>query len=238
MLVEAGATEQEAACLAAELAQNPPPSPSDPSSPGSAISDAILEVGGHCADEDRLMLIAENAADQLEQDLDRILEPLRRRIAHGYLDAGATKREAECIANAFLSIDPKDAGVYGTTKEKALATAELLKEHASSCASPERLARLGMASVTEPFEAALQNAGATQRETECFINKVGELDLFFPSEDFNGPQAAEMGAARIAEDIGGCISEGRVRELVESVFGQYQEGCSRTSKDPLAPFDC
>ena len=162
---------------------------------------------------------------------------LIKRIVKTYEFAGATPEEAECIAEELLANAP-DLNVYGTMEEKARKTARLLREHASSCASHARLTDLGMDSVLAPYEQALLQAGAHQKEISCFFEEVDELDLFLPSEDFNGKRAARTGAANIIEEMDGCLSKERVREIVKQVFANAVEGCARTSEDPLAPFEC
>lgn len=176
-------------------------------------------------------------SEKSQRQFEKLRGWLVNRIVKTYEFAGATPEEAECIAEELLA-NVHALRVYGTTEEKARKTARLLKEHASSCASQARLAQLGRAAMVAPYEQALSQAGASPKEIGCFLEKVEELDLFFPSEDFNGKQAARMGIAQISKDVDGCLSRQRVRAIVTRVFAEYEEGCTRSSDDPLAPFEC
>lgn len=178
------------------------------------------------------------APTEWQKQFEKIRARLVKRITNVYEFAGATPTEAECIAEALLALDPGESRVYGTMEEKARKTAQLLREHASSCASQARLLELGRASVLAPYQEALVQAGARPKEITCFFEQVEELDLFLPSEDFNGKRAARTGTARILEEMDGCLPEKRVREIVKQVFANSVEGCARTSEDPLAPFEC
>lgn len=235
LFTQAGATEAEATCIAERFARN---FPSDRELLPDDIAASIPDLAAGCAEEERLEAIASSVRRLLLEELEEVLGPLRERVADRFRFAGASDAQASCIADALLKAGPSEEGVYGTTREKAAKTVDLLKRHAADCAGPRRLEQVGRDSVLAPFEESLQAAGATRQEVDCFVTLVSELDLFFPSADFNGDRAAQLGADRIIEDMNGCIPSDRVRELVERVFTEYQKDCTRDRDDPMAPFTC
>jgi hypothetical protein len=232
LFVEEGATEEEAACLAAEVTSEP--EEGDIAGLVAQFEDAA-EV---CVEESRRAELTAAVEARLTSEIEEVLGPLREEFARQFGAAGATTEEAECMASALLAVDPEELQLYGTTAKKAKIAVALFQDHAGECATPSRLAVLARAWVMGPQAEALAEAGATPAEVECFVTKIGELDLFLPSPDFNGPTAAGMGATRIVEQMDGCIPEPRVREIVMQVFENYIEGCEKTREDPLAPYDC
>lgn len=234
LLLEAGATEEEAACLADVLAERTRTN----SDTVDGTMEAVATAAEECADEARRDELTAAIRQQLAEELEKVVGPLRDHLAAQFEAGGATSEEAQCIADRILEVDPEDVDLYGTPARKTRIAIALFRDHAGACASSARLAELARAWVLGPQVEALEAAGATPREVECFVTKVGELDLFLPSSDFNGPTAAGMGGTRIAEEMDGCIPEPRVREIVTRIFEDYQRGCTKTSEDPLAPYEC
>lgn len=191
------------------------------------------ERGGESAG--RASATSEATASVAPQD---VLGSFRAEFARQFEAAGATSEEAECMASALLSVDPENLRLYGTTARKAKIAIALFRDHAGKCSPPARLGELARAWVMGPQSEMLAEAGATASELECFVTRVGSLDLFLPSPDFNGPTAAGLGTQRIVEQMEGCIPEPRIREIVARAFDNYIEGCTKTSEDPLAPYDC
>jgi hypothetical protein len=112
LLLDAGATDQEAGCLAIVL---------------TADVDAISEVftidnlgdnrsepfgprGRECGLYDRLYEIARGLNQETEQEADALVERFVTMFADELLAAGATRDEARCIAEAWFdpSVDPLD----------------------------------------------------------------------------------------------------------------------------------
>lgn len=234
LFVEEGATQEEATCLAAELGSEM----SSVEGGIDALVDDFQQAAEGCVEESRRAELAAAVEARLRAEIENVLGPLRAEFAKQFESAGATAEEAECMASALLAVDPEELQLYGTTAKKAKIAVALFRDHADACAAPPRLATLARAWVMGPQAEVLAEAGATPSEVECFVTKVGELDLFLPSPDFNGPTAEGMGATRIVEQMDGCISEPRVREIVGRAFDNYIEGCKKTSEDPLAPYDC
>lgn len=208
LLVDAGATDQEAGCLAILL-----------TSEIDEISDVftIDNLGGNrsepfgprgreCGLYDRLNEIARGINAEAEQDTDALIEDFVTMFADQLLAAGATSEEAECIAEAWFdpSIDPLDE--------------QAKSERLAECGSPQRIDQL----LEQRYLAPLISAGATEDEAQCIAQGVENLDLFYPSEDFMGAEAAETTAQRFVQDAADCGSPERLRGLALALHGQVQ----------------
>jgi hypothetical protein len=86
--------------------------------------------------------------------------------------------------------------------------------------------------------AQVRGAGATQKEAACIVDSIESIEIFMPSDDFNGPDSAELAGDRFDENAPGCASPEGLRDIVRTLFKNYQKGCTATSEDPMAPYEC
>ncbi|MEA2453491.1 MAG: hypothetical protein QOG04_2201 [Actinomycetota bacterium] len=167
------------------------------------------------------------------------MEPLLKQFADRYKAGGATSSEAQCIAETLLSQNPSAlSDVSGNARSKSRAISALLVREASRCASSDRLKELTFSTFVKPYLEALTTAGATRSQADCMVTKIENLDVFFPSEDFNGPRAGQMAGDRFVDNAPGCAPTNQLRQIAKELFAEYQKGCERTSDDPMAPYEC
>lgn len=104
--------------------------------------------------------------------------------------------------------------------------------------APQRLRKLTHRAFVSPLLSSLRDAGASQKEATCIVNKIEAIEIFFPSEDFNGLDSAEMAGDRFVENAPGCARADRLRNIVRTLFKQYVDGSTKSTDDPMAPYDC
>jgi hypothetical protein len=203
---ETGASKREATCLATTLTAdaddlgdvftmvNVNENPDEPFGPRAA----------RCASSARLLEIAEEsgiaAAVREASDVQRMFE---EQFRSEFLAAGATQVEADCMVQAFfdLSTDPTDEVAQRRRLEQ--------------CGSPERLEEIFETSYRLPLVAA----GATPDEARCIVDQVDNIDLFLPSEDWNGEFEAEQTAENFTKNAAECGSAERLTAIVFALFG-------------------
>ena len=237
ILLEAGATEEEARCIAAATADAPAPDAANPDGVAQRLTEAITTLADDCAPQERLEEIGAQAAVLIEEEAAAFSEPLIEEIAGRYEAAGSDPEGARCIAEVLLA-QGRSLSSDGNAEDRADEIGTLLAHEARHCGPPQQLRRRTFEAFVSPLVSVLANAGASQREASCIVDSTESIEIFLPSEDFNGPDSAEMAGDRFVENAGGCAPPARLRQIVRTAFKQYIEGCSKSSPDPMAPYDC
>lgn len=238
LLVQAGATEEEAECISTATADAPDPDANDPEALGRSILQAITELATECASQERLAEIASKTAVLIEEELAGAIEPFIEQFADLYEEAGASPEEARCIAEVFLSQSPETISGGGNAETRAEEISRVLEDQATDCAPAPRLRELTTRAFVSPLVSELRSAGATQKEATCIVDSIESIAVFMPSNDFNGPDSAELAGDRFVENAPGCAPPERLRDIVRTLFKDYQKGCTATSDDPMAPYEC
>jgi hypothetical protein len=210
LLLDAGATDQEAACLAIVLTADV-----DQISEvftidniGDNRSEPFGSRGRECGLYDRLYEIARGLNQEAEQETAALVERFVTMFAEELRAVGATRDEARCIAEAWFdpSVDPLDE--------------EERSERLAECASERRVDQLLEQRYRAPLIEDLVAAGATAEEATCLVDHVDSIDIYFPSEDFESPTAAETTAQRFVEMASDCGDANRLRALAFALHGQ------------------
>lgn len=210
LLLDAGATDQEAGCLAIVLTSKVDEISEvfTTSNLGDDRSQPFGPRGRECGVYDRLNEIARGVGREADREVDAQIESLVKMLTEELLAVGATDDEAECIADAWFdpSIDPLDE--------------EARSERLAKCASERRINQLLEQRYRAPLIEGLTGAGATADEANCIVDAVSDVDLLFPSDDFAGPAAAETTAERFAGEAATCGTPERLRGLAFALHGQ------------------
>jgi hypothetical protein len=210
LLLDAGATDREAACLAIVLT-----SEVDEISDvltidnlGDNRSQPLGPRGRECGLYDRLNEIVLGIGREAEREVDAHLDRFKETLEKELLAVGARRDEAECIVEAIFdsSIDPDDEAAR--------------EERLAQCGSNRRLDQLMEQRYKAPLVEGLIEAGATTEEANCLVDHVDNIDIYFPSEDFESPTAAETTARRFVEMASVCGDANRLRALAFALHGQ------------------
>lgn len=237
-LAEAGATVVEAECISEVLADSPYSSEPEDQELGKEVAQRIRLLGTSCGSEDRLRALAERMSTLVDEQLEKSLNPILAQIASRFEAAGASRTKSICIAEVLVAQDPTILTNEGNAQERADELGDFLASEASHCARPSQLRELMYASFVSPVLSKLHEAGASRHEATCIVESIDAIEIFTPSAEFNGRDSAAMAGDRFVENAPRCALAARMRRIVRVLFRNYQQGCTRTSDDPMAPFEC
>jgi hypothetical protein len=204
-MVTFGVTESEAECVAQAVVDRVQPGKGlDELTAGySSLQEVVTNLAPGCVPEARLAEL-ERAAGSLAG-----LEIYMPRLLAG----GASVEEAECMARA-LSVAPEDrlptfSGVY-EPGDPRLAIFD-------RCGSPVRMAAIYTKAYRAPLRAELIQAGASDVEASCIVDRIDQLDLFLPSSGFNQPGDMEATADLFIAEAAACASEDRLTTIASGL---------------------
>ncbi len=221
LLVDLGATEQEASCLARSLAGDADTfdEANDRTAGYESFGEALIALAPDCGSAERYTELDGLYEAFVESELAGAEEARRAIYEPGLTAAGASQAEVECMTDVLIATPPeKTPPLYGSyeTGDSELAIFD-------GCGSPERIAELYRESYRAPLRSRIVASGVTATEADCIIDSIDQVDLFLPSDDFHGDTETEMTADVFVEDALHCATEERLRETASELHRLYEE---------------